>query len=386
MTSPSGSLVTEAARQIGRIEKGGCSAGRRPTDLVYVAMATLFVQPATSVCCRPHGLGVGPARVWRTRLTGLCASGGPLVSHWHHGDACSPPPWSSPTSFCQQMLAVGIRESFDSMHRACAGESNLHRSNALRGGEDSETSGRRREEAFIPLVVNLCVVAVPFPGPRRRKWPSGLNLGSPPDCLAIVSNMRGHGMPSKKTRSILVHRRWSELARAPRTLGLSALLGFSALALSSCGASTPSAAQTVAQDIASGVAAQNSGDYAKAATYYHRAVVLQPGNAFALFDLGDAEQFQHLDASAKQHYLAALAIDPRLEAAMFNLAVLVAPTNPAEAAALYKQVLVLSPKDADAHFNLGYALIAMHQTTAGNAQIALAIRLDPSLKSRVKSK
>jgi len=190
-------------------------------------------------------------------------------------------------------------------------------------------------------------------------------------------------MPSKKLSQISGHHSWNRLSRV---LGVSALLGISSLTLAACGGSTPSAAQTVAQDIASGIAAQKAGDYAKAATYYHRAVVLQPRNAFALFDLGDAEQFQHLYASAQQHYLAALAIDPRLESAMFNLAVLVAPTNPAEAAALYKQVLVLSPKDADAHFNLGYALIAMHQTTAGNAQIALAIRLDPSLKSRVAPK
>lgn len=156
----------------------------------------------------------------------------------------------------------------------------------------------------------------------------------------------------------------------------------SALLLSACG-SSPSAAQTVAQNLTAGIAAQNAGDYAGATQYYNKVLASDPKNATALYDLGDVDQLQNLLSAAKTNYLEALAIDPNFISAMYNLATIEANTSPNDARVLYEQIIKLSPKYADAHFNLGYVLLALGQRSAGLAQINEGVRLDPSLKSRV---
>lgn len=170
------------------------------------------------------------------------------------------------------------------------------------------------------------------------------------------------------------------LARVPRRLGAFAIAGGMAVGLASCGATA--ATQSVSSELIAGIAAQDTGRYSAAALDYQKVLAKQPNNVYALFDLGDAQQFQNQDASAAMHYREALALDPNFESAMYNLATLDASTNPNEAKALYDQVLSISPNDADAHFNLGYVLISLHQKAAGEGQIKIAVKLDPSLKSR----
>lgn len=153
-----------------------------------------------------------------------------------------------------------------------------------------------------------------------------------------------------------------------------------AAALAACGSS--SSAQSAASLVSAGITAQNSGDNATASTDYTAALAIQPKNVYALFDLGDVQQFMGNTSAAESNYFHALAVDPSYEPAMFNLATLEAKHNPGEARSLYLQVIKLSPRDADAHFNLGYVLISMGQSAAGHAQINLAVKLDPTLKRR----
>ncbi len=120
-----------------------------------------------------------------------------------------------------------------------------------------------------------------------------------------------------------------------------------------------------------------------AAKYYEKALALQPKSAVALYNLGDVEQLENLDAAAKTHYLAALAVDPNFISALYNLATLEASSSPVEAEALYEQVIKLSPNDASAHFNLGYVLISLGQRKAGLSEINRGIKLNPALASRV---
>jgi tetratricopeptide (TPR) repeat protein len=158
----------------------------------------------------------------------------------------------------------------------------------------------------------------------------------------------------------------------------------SALVLSACG-SSPSASQSVAQNLTAGIAAQNAGDYAGATQYYNKVLASDPKNATALYDLGDVDQLQNLLSAAKTEYLAALAIDPNFLSAMYNLATLEGSTSPNDARVLYEQIIKLSPRYAAAHFNLGYVLLALGHRAAGLAQINVGVRLDPSLKSRVST-
>jgi len=155
----------------------------------------------------------------------------------------------------------------------------------------------------------------------------------------------------------------------------------SALLLSACGGG--SAAQSVAQNLTAGIAAQNAGDYATATQDYNKVLAAQPQNATALYDLGDVDQLQNLDATATTEYKEALAIDPNFISAMYNLATLEAGSTPNDARVLYDQIIKLSPRYAAAHFNLGYVLISLGQQKAGLAEINEGVRLDPSLASRV---
>ncbi len=155
----------------------------------------------------------------------------------------------------------------------------------------------------------------------------------------------------------------------------------SALLLAACGSGSPP--QTASQDLTAGIAAQNAGDYASATKYYEKALVNEPKNSVALYNLGDVKQLEGLDSAAKSYYLAALAIDPSFISAMYNLATLDATGAPTDAEALYLQVIKLSPNDGAAHFNLGYVLLSLGKRSAGLAEINKGIALDPSLKSRV---
>jgi tetratricopeptide (TPR) repeat protein len=170
--------------------------------------------------------------------------------------------------------------------------------------------------------------------------------------------------------------RWRALAR-PTVLA--ALLTAGALVLSACGG--PSSAQTARQDLYSGIAAQKAGNYGIASADYQKVLALYPKDVYALYDLGDVEQFQHLYAAAKTHYQDVLALSPKFQNALYNLAILDARSNPSEAKALYEEVIALSPRDAVAHLNLGKVLLRMGETGAGNAQVRLAVTLDPSLRS-----
>jgi tetratricopeptide (TPR) repeat protein len=176
-------------------------------------------------------------------------------------------------------------------------------------------------------------------------------------------------------RAVARSRRWT------RRFSFVAVGVASALLLSACG-SSPSSAQSVAQDLTAGIAAQNAGNYASATQYYQKVLTSDPKNATALYDLGDVDQLQNQIPNAKARYLAALAIDPNFISALYNLATLEATTSPNDARVLYQQIIKLSPGYANAHFNLGYVLLSLGQKKAGLAEINQGVKLDPSLKSR----
>lgn len=113
-----------------------------------------------------------------------------------------------------------------------------------------------------------------------------------------------------------------------------------------------------------------------------------PGNKFAWYDLGGiagqaGQAGQPVQAASD--YRRSLGIDPNYVPALYNLAVLETASTPVSAATLYERVLRVTTRDADAHLNLGFVLRAMGQASAGDRQIATALRLDPSLAGRIPS-
>jgi tetratricopeptide (TPR) repeat protein len=142
-------------------------------------------------------------------------------------------------------------------------------------------------------------------------------------------------------------------------------------------------AQTAARLFDDGLQAQIEGNSALAANDYLRSLNLKPNDKLAWYDLGLIEQQAGLKANAEHDYEASVADDSRFVPAIYNLGTLVGSTDPARATTLYKRVIAIEPKDAEAHLNLGFALQALGKVAQGNAEIAEAVRLEPSLSSRV---
>ena len=88
-------------------------------------------------------------------------------------------------------------------------------------------------------------------------------------------------------------------------------------------------------------------------------------------------------ANAEKNYRAALATEPNLGAALFNLAIIRTAAAPAEGIELYRHLIAAEPNNAPAHLNLGFLLKQVGRTTAGDTELRLAVTLDPALASRI---
>jgi tetratricopeptide (TPR) repeat protein len=122
----------------------------------------------------------------------------------------------------------------------------------------------------------------------------------------------------------------------------------------------------------------------EAAADYRKVLVYDPRNKFAYYNLGVIEQTQGDGASAESDYRIALTIDPNFVPALFNLAILrTSSAGDREAIDLYMQVIQIDEGYAAAHLNLGFLLLDNGQERQGNAELAIAVGLDPTLADRI---
>jgi tetratricopeptide (TPR) repeat protein len=154
--------------------------------------------------------------------------------------------------------------------------------------------------------------------------------------------------------------------------------GLCTLALAGCG-SSGATQSSGSQLLTAGLAAQNAGHTQVALDDYQAVLKQEPGNKYALYDLGLIYQNKGNTAAAEAQYRAALVSDPNYVPALFNLAILRTKAAPYEAVDLYRHVIALQASYAAAHLNLGYVLRSLGQVTEGNAEIAQAVALQPSL-------
>jgi tetratricopeptide (TPR) repeat protein len=138
------------------------------------------------------------------------------------------------------------------------------------------------------------------------------------------------------------------------------------------------------QALAAGLAAHKAGRLAEAAADYREVLVHDPNNKFAYYNLGVIDQTNGAFASADSNYNLALSIDPNYVPALFNLAIVkTAEGDLSSAIQLYQGAIQAQPDYAEAHLNLGFALIDDGQKKDGKAELAKAVKLDPSLASRI---
>jgi tetratricopeptide (TPR) repeat protein len=132
-----------------------------------------------------------------------------------------------------------------------------------------------------------------------------------------------------------------------------------------------------------GLAAQAAGKTSDAANDYHKILKMNPNNFWAYYNLGLLDQQAGRTASAESNYRAALKIAPDFPSALFNLAIIRTGPNPKEAEDLYRHTIAVTPTNAGAHLNLGFLLIDEGMKAEGQAELQKAVKLDPSLTSRV---
>ena len=163
------------------------------------------------------------------------------------------------------------------------------------------------------------------------------------------------------------------------------------LILSACGGgpATPSAAPTTTTGIGSiltrAIHEMNSGHDAPAVADLLAVVKADRQNYVAWYDLGVLAQRTHQANLAANDYLSSLGSNPKYVPALYNLAILETAKQPEAAARLYQDAIDAKPNDADAHLNLGFVLETLGQQLAGEEHIAYAVKLNPSLNSRIPS-
>ncbi len=183
-------------------------------------------------------------------------------------------------------------------------------------------------------------------------------------------------MPSNGTSRLGVVR--------PGTVGSVVAVTLLSLILASCGSGNGSGSSTtIDTQLADGIHAQAKGDSALAVADYLAVVKRDPSNKLAWYDLGVIAHQAGQDTEAAKDYQAALAADPHYVPALYNLAILKTATDPKTAEQLYETAAEVEPKNAKVHLNLGFVLKMLGQDAKGNAEIAQAVKLDPSLAPRV---
>jgi len=128
---------------------------------------------------------------------------------------------------------------------------------------------------------------------------------------------------------------------------------------------------------------QARGQVGMALTDYEAASIKDPTNKYAYYDIGVIYQQRGDGTDAESAYHRALLADPGYRPALFNLAILLTSADPNQAIGLYRQLLQINTNDANVNFNLGLLLISQNQPVEGHADLQKALRLDPTLRSRV---
>lgn len=191
---------------------------------------------------------------------------------------------------------------------------------------------------------------------------------------------------------------WSKLGRGSKSVCV-AIVGVG-LACAACGgggsasgksstSTTTATSATVLHLFDVGLADSSNTAKAQTALRDFNAILAISSNKnddlLAEYDIGVVQQRLGKTSAAFSAYKDALAINPDYRSALYNVAVLETTPSPTTAAAYYKRLLKVDPHDANVDFNYGLLLDSMGQKTAGNAEIQAALKIDPSLASRLPS-
>ena len=112
-------------------------------------------------------------------------------------------------------------------------------------------------------------------------------------------------------------------------------------------------------------------------------VAQQPKNLYAHYDRGLVAQLEGHAAAALSEYQLVLAQQPTYIPALFNSAVLYAPTQPGQAMVLYRKIIALRRHAPTAYLNLGLLEFAQHNRDQAAADLQVALQQQPGLRLRL---
>lgn len=143
------------------------------------------------------------------------------------------------------------------------------------------------------------------------------------------------------------------------------------------------AGPTTAALLNAGLSAQVAGRTAEAEDDFQKVLMKDPNNFWAYYNLGVIDQQSGRVELAEREYRSALKINPDFVPALYNLAIIRTPVNAVEAEDLYRHAIQVQPGSATAHLNLGFLLIHQGKKAEGQAELEKAVKLDPTLATRI---
>lgn len=136
--------------------------------------------------------------------------------------------------------------------------------------------------------------------------------------------------------------------------------------------------------IRQGLANNAAGRYQEALDAFLQAVVIDPANSFALFNLGTTSALLGRYREGASYLKEAVRIAPDLLPAWSNLGAMHNHLNqPAEALAAFRQVLRLQPGNTDAHYQAALALLALGRRDEACTEYEALRKLDTALAERL---
>ncbi|MFE9613652.1 tetratricopeptide repeat protein [Streptomyces sp. NPDC006012] len=132
-----------------------------------------------------------------------------------------------------------------------------------------------------------------------------------------------------------------------------------------------------------GIRKDQKQDYHGAARSYRRVLELDPRNKFAWYNLGVIAQRAGSTSEARADYDEALKTDPSLPQALFNKAILLKSSEPAESIGLLRRAIAAKPGASTAHLQLADILAQQKRVGEAVDEYRRAVAADPSLFPQV---
>jgi tetratricopeptide (TPR) repeat protein len=128
-----------------------------------------------------------------------------------------------------------------------------------------------------------------------------------------------------------------------------------------------------------GIQRANQKDWAGATTTFQDVLAINPGNVYALYNLGVIDQTNGNSSGAIGYYDKALAASKTFTPAMYNKAILFEKSDPQQAIALYQRITGINPRASTAYLRLAFVEAEQGNPGAARAADTKAIAIDPSL-------